>query len=115
MNKRILELALEALEARKEKIAKEIDELQAGLTGSQRLVPRKQPQSERMKAHWAARKRAESGNAAAVTGQSRGPQSVAARKAASERMKAYWAKRRAAQGKVEKKPARAKAAKEGKR
>jgi len=101
MDKRILELALEALEARKAKIVVEIGELQAELKRSHGSEGKKQSPSERMKAYWA-RKRAESEKSVGVaaSGHSRGPQSAEARKAVSERMKAYWEKRKAADKKT---------------
>ena len=76
MDKRLIELALEALEVRKASIDSEIASLRAQLAG-------------RGKVPGIAGK-------AGIAGKKRGPQSKAARKAQSERMKAYWAKRRAA-------------------
>jgi hypothetical protein len=96
MDRRILELALEALEERKSQIDKEIAGLQAEI-GRPTSGARKS-QSDRMKAYWEKR-RAEAAKTAlakapAVAKKS-GPQSAAARKAVSDRMKAWWAKRRA--------------------
>jgi len=68
MENRIIELALQALEAKKAAVEKEIDELKAELAKA-RPKPAK--------------------------GRGMPPRSLAARKAQSERMKAYWAKRRA--------------------
>ena len=76
MDKRLIELALEALELRKASVDSEIAALRAQLTGRA--------------------KTAATGTKAPVSGKKRGPQSKAARKAQSERMTAYWAKRRAA-------------------
>ncbi len=75
MDKRLIELAVEALEVRKASIDSEIASLRAQLTGRAKTpgVPAK----------------------AALQGKKRGPQSRAARRAQSDRMKAYWAKRRA--------------------
>jgi hypothetical protein len=76
MDKRLIELALEALEVRKASLDSEIASLRAQLAG-------------RAKTSGSPAK-------AAAPGKKRGPQSKAARKAQSERMKAFWAKRRAA-------------------
>ena len=75
MDKRLIELALEALELRKASIDSEITALRAQLAG-------------RAKTAGTLAK-------AAVQEKKRGPQSKAARKAQSERMKAYWQKKRA--------------------
>jgi len=110
MDNRVVELALDALKARRTAIEKEIAEIEAELRGRRRRGPAKATragnlQSERMKAYWA-RKRAASGKpsgkAKAGVIRKSGPQSAAARKAVSERMKAYWAKRRAAAAKTAK-------------
>ena len=75
MDKRLIELALEALELRKAALDAEIAKMRSQLGG--RAVAAKPP-------------------AAKLRGKKkRGPQSKSARKAQSERMKAYWAKRRA--------------------
>lgn len=75
MDKRLIELALEALELRKAALDAEIAKMRSQLGG--RTVAAKTP-------------------AAKLPGKKkkRGPQSKSARKAQSERMKAYWAKRR---------------------
>ena len=76
MDKRLIELALEALEQRKASIDAEIAAIRAEMTGRggiKSILPTK----------------------AAVAPKKRGPRSKAARKAQSERMKAYWAKKRA--------------------
>jgi len=74
MDKRLIELALEALELRKAALDAEIARMRSQLGG--RTVAAKKP-------------------AAKLSGKKRrGPQSKSARKAQSERMKAYWAKRR---------------------
>jgi hypothetical protein len=75
MDKRLIELALEALEVRKAALDAEIAKMRSQRGG--RAVVAKAP-------------------AARMPGsKKRGPQSRSARKAQSERMKAYWAKRRA--------------------
>ncbi len=76
MDKRLIELALEALEQRKAAIDAEITAIRAELTGRGRIasIPSIKP---------------------AAPPKKRGPRSKAARKAQSERMKAYWAKKRA--------------------
>ena len=112
MDSRIIELALEALKARKAAVETEIAEVEAELRGIHRRIPEKMLrvrnlQSERMKAYWA-RKRAESQKLSGAATRARairksGPQSAAARKAVSERMKVYWAKRRAEEAKAAKK------------
>ena len=76
MDKRLIELALEALEVRKAALDSEIASLRAQLAGRAKT----------------ARTPAKS----AAPEKKRGPQSKAARKAQSLRMKAFWAKRRAA-------------------
>jgi hypothetical protein len=74
MDKRLIELAIEALEVRKAALDDEMAKMKLQLGG--RLVSAKAP-------------------AAKPSGKKkRGPQSRSARKAQSERMKAYWAKRR---------------------
>jgi hypothetical protein len=74
MDRRLIELALEALEVRKAALDAEIAKMRSQLGG--RTVGAKAP-------------------AAKPFGKRRGPQSKSARKAQSDRMKAYWAKRRA--------------------
>jgi hypothetical protein len=75
MSDRIIELALEALEARKTALDAEITALRAGLKPG-----RGRAQSSDSRAERPVRRRA--------------PRSAAARKAQSERMKEYWARRR---------------------
>jgi hypothetical protein len=99
-NERLISLAIEALERRKDAIQADIDALLAREGGRQRSTGRVAgSRSEKMKAYWAARK-ALSAKAPrpekARRARRSGPQSPAARKAVSDRMKAYWAKRRAA-------------------
>jgi Skp family chaperone for outer membrane proteins len=89
MNQRILHLALEALDARKVAIEKEIAQLQSELKS-----PAKKSRSEKMKAYWA-RRRAES----TAPARKRRKRTAAEKKAQSQKMKAYWAKRRAEKGK----------------
>jgi hypothetical protein len=84
MNQRILQLALEALEARRAQIDTEIAQLYAELGR-----PAKKSRSERMKDYWA-RKRAES----AAPARKRRQMTAAQKKAVSKRMKACWAKRK---------------------
>lgn len=76
MDKRLIELAIEALEQRKASIDAEIAAIRAELTGRGRVA-------------------SISLTKAAVAPKKRGPRSKAARKAQSERMRAYWAKKRA--------------------
>ena len=76
MDKRLIELALEALEVRKAALDSEIASLRAQLAGRA--------------------KTAGTPANAAGPGKKRGPQSKAARKAQSVRMKAFWVKKRAA-------------------
>jgi hypothetical protein len=74
MDKRLIELALEALEVRKAALDAEIAQIRSQLGGRSAKVKE---------------------SLARLSGdKKRGPQSKAARKAQSERMKAYWAKRR---------------------
>ncbi len=113
MDKRILELAVEALESQKARLEAEIEVIRTQLRGGSerstavaptagrrrhRTTAERKAQSERMRAYWAARKgRGAKGRAArkSAAGRSKyGPKTAAARKAQSERMKAYWAKRR---------------------
>ena len=97
-DKRILELAIEALEARRNEIEAEIERLKGGKAapaGRKRgSATRSKAVSEAMKAYWA-RKKGMVGAAAVSAKSARGPQSEAARKAQSERMKTYWKKRKA--------------------
>lgn len=78
MENRIIELALEALEAKKAAVEKEIEGLKAELAKARPKPTKRRNVPSR---------------------------SLAARKAQSERMKAYWARRRAAKA-AGKKPAR---------
>jgi hypothetical protein len=113
MDKRIFELAVEALRERKAQVEAEIELIRAELGGRishvtiavpgtarrrRRTAAQRKAQSERMKAYWAARKgrAAKTGRARKLTAAKpkRRPRSAAARKAQSEKMKAYWAKRR---------------------
>ena len=75
MDKRLIELALEALEARKAAIDAEISNIRTQI-GGRSIAKASFLEMGQMR-------------------KKRGPQSRAARKAQSERMKAYWAKRRA--------------------
>jgi len=102
MEKRIIELAIQALQLRKASVEAEIEAVRGELQGAARVYrativspdattrkpysEQRKAQSERMKAYWAARK-------AAAAKPKFGPRSAAARKAQSVRMKAYWAKR----------------------
>ena len=76
MDKRLIELAIEALEQRKDSIDAEIAAIRAEMTGRGKAASI--PSTK-----------------AAVAPKKRGPRSKAARKAQSERMKAYWARKRA--------------------
>jgi hypothetical protein len=82
MDQRVIELALEALEARKAQIDREIAQLRGG-TGA------RNSQSQRMTEYWAQRLPA--------APKRQRPRTAAQKKAQSERMKAYWAKRKAAE------------------
>ena len=77
MNQRILELALEALTARKAAIETEIETLKRGLSRPPRAPI----------------------GAAKAPKQAHPMRSAAARKAQSEKMKAYWAKRKSVEAK----------------
>jgi hypothetical protein len=111
-NQRVIELALEGLKRKRDAIEAEIAELNArmrgvGPAGEQRQAPVKakgpatvaarRRQSERMKAYWAARRRAKSGPSKepAARKSARRIMSAAAKKAISKKMKAAWAKRKA--------------------
>jgi hypothetical protein len=110
MEKRILELAIEALEKRRAQVDEEIAVLRAELQGSVKVATsvvasaegrrhktaaERRAHSERMKKIWAARKatgaKVESAKAAPV----KLVQDDAANQARSEKMRAYWAKKRA--------------------
>jgi len=107
MDIRILELALESLQARKIALDAEIQSLQVELKlgsipkavavttgkGRVRTAAQRRAHSRRMKAIWAARKAQ-----AAIPKAAKGQRSVA-NKTRSAKMKAYWNKRRAAQSK----------------
>ncbi len=77
MDKRLIELAIEALEQRKASIDAEIAIIRAEMTGRGKAASIPSAKG-------------------AVAPKKRGPRSKAARKAQSERMKAYWANKRAA-------------------
>jgi len=109
MEKRILELALEALQGQIAVVEADIEWVRAQLSGGIRadqpatLTPavrkrrgrtaaQRKAQSEKMKAYWAAKVGAAKKPAPAKP--KKGPKRSAASKAQSVRMKAYWAKRR---------------------
>jgi hypothetical protein len=105
MEKRILELALEALQAQKQAIEAEIEQLNGGIKvqapqpGSAapgrrtRSAAQRKAHSERMKAIWAARKtKSPKTKAAKAAGKS--SNASAANKARADKMRAYWASRR---------------------
>ncbi|MBZ5496602.1 MAG: hypothetical protein LAP85_09380 [Acidobacteriia bacterium] len=115
MDKRILELAIEALQGRRVAVAAEIDWIRTQLKGGvkakgpataapaagrrkARTAAQRKAQSEKMRAYWAAKRKTGTKTKAAKRPASakpaKGPVSPAARKAQSERMKAYWAKKR---------------------
>jgi|WetSurMetagenome_2_1015567.scaffolds.fasta_scaffold180018_2 hypothetical protein len=97
MKSDVFQLALEALNARKAEIEKQIAEIQAEIKGtsSKNVLNSKQSQSERMKAYWAARRAAKlkSGKAPAAAKFTRRRKTAAEKNAQSEKMKAIWAKR----------------------
>jgi hypothetical protein len=82
MDKRILELALEALIARRAAIAAEIEAFQEELTGAPGT------------------RTARASKLITPPAGKRKPKSAAERKAQSERMKAYWAAKRSQIGKI---------------
>jgi hypothetical protein len=106
MEKRILELALEALQAQKLAIEAEIEQLVSGMkfetsapaplagTRRGRSVAQREAHSERMKKIWAARKAKAAKPRAAKQAVRNASHSSAANKARSEKMRAYWASRR---------------------
>ena len=119
-DKRIRELALEALLTRRAAISAEIESLQgklAGAPGTRSVTlttppPRKRKpkseaerkaQSERMKAYWAAKKsrsgKIPSGVKPIPAGPKRRSKTAAEKKALSKAMKLAWAKRKAAEAK----------------
>ncbi len=107
MDKRVLELALQALEAKRVEVDLEIEAIQKLMKGGirvkaataalgrrrRRTAAERRAQSLKMKKIWAAKRAARASGKAAAKPKS-GPRSAAARKAQSERMKAYWAKRK---------------------
>lgn len=104
MDKRILELALEALHKRMAAVDAEIQSIQTQLRGGARhrtvapaagkrkarTAAQRKAQSEKMKKIWAEKRAAKK----VIPAKPKKGPSAAARKAQSERMKAYWAKRR---------------------
>jgi hypothetical protein len=122
MDKRILELALEALHERMAAVDAEIQSIQTQLrvgiksktpapaAGKRkaRTAAQRKAQSEKMKRIWAEKRavvaRAQAAKMVTPPKPKKGP-SAAARKAQSERMKAYWAKKKAAKSKRGEKPA----------
>lgn len=110
MDKRILELALEALHNRMAAVDAEIQSIKTQLDGrakpktvapaagkrKARTAAQRKAQSEKMKKIWAEKraKRIQAAKTVTPPKPNKGP-SAAARKAQSERMKAYWAARRA--------------------
>jgi hypothetical protein len=116
-DKRILELALEALLTRRVAIAAEIESLQEELAAAPgtrtvkltspppgkrrpKSAAERKAQSVRMKAHWAA-KRAQAGKAkkAFPASPKRRSKTAAEKKALSKAMKLAWARRKAAEAK----------------
>ena len=119
MDSRILELALESLELKKSAIDAEIETLKAQLGGDIKIVTAAEPApkgrkgksaeerkavSLRMKAYWAARRKAKASapaSAKKTVAAKAESEMTAANKARSEKLKASWAKRRKA-GKAKK-------------
>ena len=116
MDKRILELALEALQAQKNAIEAEIAQLRGGIqpkasahAAGKRLGPRsaarREAQSTRMRLYWKNKKalaaKAQPGKKATIA-TLRPTQRDAANKARSAKMKAFWAKKRAESAKSRK-------------
>ena len=110
MEKRIMELAIEALERRRAQVDAEIEIIRGELEGGARAATtvvavtegRRPKTAEERKAHslrmkkiWAARKAADAKPEAAKSDRLRLDQEDAANQARSEKMKAYWAKRKA--------------------
>ncbi len=85
MDKRLIELALEALELRKASIDAEIAAIREELAGGAKASLAKAAKT-------------------VAPAKKRGPRSRAARKAQSDRMKAYWAKKKAESSKAAQKP-----------
>jgi hypothetical protein len=123
MDKRILELALEALHKHMAAVDAEIQSIRDRMKGGAakktvtpvapiqagRTVEQRKAQSLKMKKIWA-EKRAQAAKAQATkkptpAKQKSGPQSSAARSAVSKRMKAYWKKRKSEEAKAGKKSA----------
>ncbi len=119
MDNRLLELAMEALQARRAEIQLEIEALQlmmkgkdvsgkqapAAAKGFRRTAAQRKAHSERMKQIWRLRRAAAGQTKARASAPAKaktGPQTAAARKAQSERMKAYWSKRKAEAAKKKK-------------
>jgi hypothetical protein len=113
MENRIIELAIEALVARKQALEAEIKMVESELKGSTtvaaapapgrrkpRTAAQRKAQAARMRAYWAAKNKPRLPlKAAAKAGPAKPKnrqQSTAARKAQSEKMKAYWAQKKAA-------------------
>jgi hypothetical protein len=113
MDTKIVELAIEALEARKKNVEAEIQTLSQLLKSGSPLPAIKKPeviviapkrrirsaaekaaQSKRMKAYWASKRKATAAPAAAAA-KPKNNKKAAARKALSEKMKQIWAKRKA--------------------
>ena len=113
MNTRIVELAIEALEARKKIVEAEIQNLSQLLKSGSPLPAIKTPgvaaiapkrrvrsaaekaaQSQRMKEYWASKRKAAAPAPAAAKPKANNKK-AAARKALSEKMKQIWAKRKA--------------------
>lgn len=109
MDERVLQLALEALEAKRVEVDLEIEAIQKLMKGGivvkspgpaagrrrKRTAAERRAQSLKMKQVWA-KKRAGLAIKKTAAKPKSGPQSAAARAAVSKRMKAYWKKRRAA-------------------
>jgi hypothetical protein len=112
MDTRIVELAIEALEARRKSVEAEIQNLSQLLKSGFPLPALKQPgmvsvaprkrirsaaekaaQSQRMKAYWASKRKTAA--APAQTAKPKQDKKAAAKKALSEKMKQIWAKRKA--------------------
>jgi hypothetical protein len=120
MERRILELALEALLTRRTELEEEIAELSKAVGGKTRVPIRpkaeaaaeprgrgsrtpseRKAQSDRMKAYLAKRRRSAGKATRATKAAGARPKASEASKAQSERMKAYWAKRKKAETKPE--------------
>ncbi len=108
MHRHIIELALEALEAKRAEVELELEAIRKLMTGRtavttavphegrrrKRTAAERRAQSLKMKQIWAAKRAARKIGKAPSKPKS-GPQSAAAREAVSRRMKAYWKKRKA--------------------